>query len=70
MSLINRRISALAAAGALAILLPSGIGVARAAETYVMKIGTATSNESQHEWCKCFTAMVEKDSGGRIKGQI
>ena len=70
MSLINRRISVLAAAGALAVLLPSGIGAARAAETYVMKIGTATINESQHEWCKRFTAMVEKDSGGRIKGQI
>ncbi|MGC2594061.1 MAG: TRAP transporter substrate-binding protein, partial [Xanthobacteraceae bacterium] len=38
--------------------------------TYVMKIGTATINESQHEWCKRFAAMVEKDSGGRIKGQI
>ena len=35
-----------------------------------MKIGTATINESQHEWCKRFAAMVEKDSGGRIKGQI
>ena len=69
MSLINHGVSALAAAGALALLLP-GTGAARAAETYVMKIGTATINESQHEWCKRFAAMVEKDSGGRIKGQI
>ncbi len=69
MSLINHGVSALAAAGALALLLP-GIGAARAAETYVMKIGTATINESQHEWCKRFAAMVEKDSGGRIKGEI
>jgi len=38
--------------------------------TYVMKLGTATINESQHEWCKRFVAMVEKDSGGRIKGEI
>ena len=64
------RVTALAAVGALAVLLPSGIGAADAAETYVMKIGTATINESQHEWCKRFAAMVEKDSGGRIKGQI
>jgi TRAP-type C4-dicarboxylate transport system substrate-binding protein len=48
------------------------IDTARAvdAKTYVMKLGTATINESQHEWCKRFTAMVEKDSGGRIKGEI
>jgi TRAP-type C4-dicarboxylate transport system substrate-binding protein len=45
---------------------------AQAAEdkTYVMKLGTATINESQHEWCKRFVAMVEKDSGARIKGEI
>lgn len=70
MRLNKRRMPALAAAGALAVLLPSDIGAARAAETYVMKLGTATINESQHEWCKRFAAMVEKDSGGRIKGQI
>src|SRR6516162_2588492 len=39
-------------------------------KTYVMKLGTATINDSQHEWCKRFVAMVEKDSGGRIKGEI
>jgi TRAP-type transport system periplasmic protein len=39
-------------------------------KTYVMKLGTATINESQHEWCKRFVAMVENDSGGRIKGEI
>jgi TRAP-type transport system periplasmic protein len=39
-------------------------------KTYVMKLGTATINEGQHEWCKLFVAMVEKDSGGRIKGEI
>jgi len=45
---------------------------AQAAEdkTFVMKLGTATINESQHEWCKKFVAMVESDSGGRIKGEI
>jgi TRAP-type transport system periplasmic protein len=35
-----------------------------------MKLGTATINEAQHQWCKWFVAMVEKDSGGRIKGEI
>ena len=48
------------------------LNAARAVEpkTYVMKLGTATINESQHEWCKRFAAMVEKDTGGRIKAEI
>jgi TRAP-type C4-dicarboxylate transport system substrate-binding protein len=48
------------------------LNAARAVEpkTYVMKIGTATINESQHEWCKRFAAMVEKDTSGRIKAEI
>ena len=37
---------------------------------YVMKLSTATINESQHEWMKRFAAAVEKDSGGRIKGEL
>ena len=52
-------------------LLALTLGGARAEDTtYVMKLGTATINDAQHEWCKRFVAMVEKDSGGRIKGEI
>ena len=59
------------AAGACIALLALTFGVARADEkTYVMKLGTATINDAQHEWCRRFVAMVEKDSGGRIKGEI
>ena len=59
------------AAGACIALLALTFGAARADEkTYVMKLGTATINDAQHEWCKRFVAMVEKDSGGRIKGEI
>ena len=36
----------------------------------VMKLSTATINDTQHEWLKRFAAAVEKDSGGRIKGEI
>jgi TRAP-type transport system periplasmic protein len=55
----------------LAMSLTLTLGAARAEDkTYVMKIGTATINEAQHEWCKRFVAMVERDSGGRIKGEI
>jgi TRAP-type C4-dicarboxylate transport system substrate-binding protein len=35
-----------------------------------MKLSTATINDVQHEWMKRFVAAVEKDSGGRIKGEI
>jgi TRAP-type C4-dicarboxylate transport system substrate-binding protein len=60
-----------AAAGALLLSLAASHDAARAEDkTYVMKVSTATINETQHEWCKRFVAMVEKDSGGRIKGQI
>jgi TRAP-type C4-dicarboxylate transport system substrate-binding protein len=59
------------AAGACIMLLALTLGVARAEDkTYVMKLSTATINDAQHEWCRRFVAMVEKDSGGRIKGEI
>ncbi len=54
-----------AAAAGMALGAPGGW-----AESYVMKLGLATINDSQHEWCKEFVASVEKDSGGRIKGEI
>jgi TRAP-type C4-dicarboxylate transport system substrate-binding protein len=43
---------------------------AQADKTFVMKLSTATINDTQHEWLKRFVAAVEKDSGGRIKGEI
>jgi TRAP-type transport system periplasmic protein len=59
------------ALGAFVLSLALSAGAARAQDkTYVMKLGTATINESQHEWCKRFAAMVEKDSGSRIKAEI
>ena len=36
----------------------------------VMKLSTATLNDTQHEWMRRFAAAVEKDSGGRIKGEL
>jgi TRAP-type C4-dicarboxylate transport system substrate-binding protein len=38
--------------------------------TYMMKLSTASVNDAQHEFLKRFVAAVEKDSGGRIKGEI
>jgi TRAP-type transport system periplasmic protein len=39
-------------------------------KTFVMKLSTATINDTQHEWLKRFAAAVEKDSGGKIKAEI
>jgi TRAP-type transport system periplasmic protein len=43
---------------------------AQGGKTFVMKLSTATINDTQHEWLRRFVAAVEKDSGGRIKGEI
>jgi len=43
---------------------------AQADKVFVMKLSTATINDTQHEWLKRFGAMVEKDSGGRIKAEV
>jgi TRAP-type C4-dicarboxylate transport system substrate-binding protein len=58
----------LAALGAtIGLASPAG---AQSASPIVMKLSTATLNDTQHEWLKRFAAAVEKDSGGRIKGEI
>lgn len=36
----------------------------------VMKLGTATINDAQHEWMKLFAKIVDKNSHGRIKVEI
>src|SRR5262245_12890653 len=43
---------------------------AQADKTFVMKLGVATINDTQHEWLRRFVAAVEKESAGRIKGEI
>jgi TRAP-type transport system periplasmic protein len=56
--------------GFAAALAPSPARAADSGQTYVMKLGLATVNDSQHQWCRIFVAAVAKDSGGRIKGEI
>ncbi len=57
---------------ALVGLFAAGIAASPAAAQapMVMKIGTATINDSQHDWMKRFAAIVDKNSGGRIKVEI
>jgi TRAP-type C4-dicarboxylate transport system substrate-binding protein len=55
---------AVAAAIALFSLAPAN------AADFVMKVGTATINETQHQFIKFYKEEVEKASGGRIEVQI
>jgi TRAP-type C4-dicarboxylate transport system substrate-binding protein len=41
-----------------------------ASAEYVMKFGTATINETQHQFMKFYKDAMEKASGGRIEVQI
>jgi len=62
---------AVSAAGALAFSLALTSGGARADDkTYVMKVTLPTINDAPHQFAKDFAAAVEKDSGGRIKGEV
>lgn len=60
----------LALAGGMAALASAPLARAQAEKTFVMKMGVATINDTQHEWLRRFVASVEKASGGRIKGEI
>ncbi len=62
-------VGALMTCGAFALAVAS-CAHAQGAKTFVMKLSTATINDTQHEWLRRFAAAVEKDSGGRIKGEI
>src|ERR1700743_2635630 len=71
----NRAICARAvgAAGAcgLAMALALTHGAAHAKDkTFVMKVTLPTINDAPHQFAKDFAALVEKDSGGRIKGEV
>ena len=59
--------AAVAVAAALAWCAPS---LPAAAADFVMKFGTATINETQHQFIKFYKEELEKASGGRIEVQI
>jgi TRAP-type transport system periplasmic protein len=52
-----------------AMALPFGTAQAQQ-QTYLMKISTPTVNDIPNTWLDGYAAMLEKDSGGRIKVQI
>src|SRR6201997_1140551 len=60
-----------AVAGGFALSLTFCLGAAHAQDkTYVMKVTTPTINDGPHLLAKNFAAAVERESGGRIKGEI
>jgi TRAP-type transport system periplasmic protein len=61
------RVAPLTVAAALAWCVPSSPA---AAADFVMKFGTATINETQHQFIKFYKEELEKASGGRIEVQI
>jgi TRAP-type C4-dicarboxylate transport system substrate-binding protein len=59
------------AAGASVLALALTFGAAQAQDkTFVMKVTLPTINDAPHQFAKDFAALVEKDSGGRIKGEV
>jgi len=61
----------LGSAGAFAAVLTLSLGAARAQDKiYEMKISTPTINDVPDTYGKNLLAAIEKDSGGRIKGQV
>jgi len=62
---------AAAAAGVCVVAMALTLGPARAQDkTYVMKLSLAALNEALHQFAKDYAALIEKDSGGRIKTEI
>lgn len=61
---------AMAVGGLMAALLTPGPAAHAQDKTFTMKLSTATINDTQHEWLKRFAALIEKNSGGRIKAEI
>lgn len=59
------------AAAAVVLSLAFMLGAAQAQDkTYVMKISLPALNDPLHQFAKDYGAMVEKDSGGRIKAEV
>src|SRR5215467_8225730 len=59
----------LALAAGLAVAGASG-AAAQDGKAMVLKLATATLNDAQHEWLKRFAVAIEKNSNGRMKGEI
>ena len=52
------------------VALASCLATSALAQSFVMKFGTATVNDPQHEYIKIYKEEIEQHSGGRIKVEI
>jgi TRAP-type C4-dicarboxylate transport system substrate-binding protein len=64
------RTAAAAGVFAAACTLPPGAARAQDKPPIVMKISLAALNEALHQFAKDYAALIEKESGGRIKTEI
>jgi TRAP-type C4-dicarboxylate transport system substrate-binding protein len=71
-STVRRSCIRTAAAGVCSVTLALSLGAAQAQDKspIVMKISLAAINEALHQFAKDFAALIDKDSGGRIKTEI
>ncbi len=69
-SIRNIRLFAFRVLGIIGLAAVCAAPVAAQPSSFVMKIGTATINDTQHEWMKIYGALVEKGSNGRIKVEL
>lgn len=70
---ISTRFCASVRGAVLAAILAAGAASGAAAQDgkpMVAKLATATLNDAQHEWLKRFAAAIEKNTNGRIKGEV
>src|ERR1700730_11848035 len=65
-----RRTAAAAGVFAAACALVPGAARAEDKPAIVMKISLAALNEALHQFAKDYAALIDKDSGGRIKTEI
>jgi len=66
---MSRKLYAVAAVFAFLLPIPATVAPAGAAD-FVLKFGTATINETQHQFIKFYKEELEKASGGRIEVQV
>ncbi len=70
---ISARVIACARAAGLAAILAAAVAGGASAQDnkpMVVKLATATLNDAQHEWLKRFAAAIEKNTNGRMKGEV
>src|SRR5882757_9717655 len=71
MTISNAMTACARALGLVAALVGAAASaVAQDAKTMVIKTGTATLNDAQHEWLKRFAVAIDKNTNGRIKAEV